>query len=97
MFCDRFGYPILQDRFRDALRRMCKNTGVPYHSKHPAHAFRHTHVKRLDEAGISETAIQQRIGHTKGSKITRIYTHSDEIMRKDTINIYAEYKRVKNI
>ncbi|MBC1522045.1 hypothetical protein HB912_10350 [Listeria aquatica] len=67
---------------------------IQHHENQPAH-FSDTHVKRLDEAGLSETAIQQRIGHVKGSKITRIHTHSDEVIRKDTINIYLEYKKGK--
>ncbi|MFC0492542.1 tyrosine-type recombinase/integrase [Listeria grayi] len=69
--------------------------GVPYHDKHPAHAFRHTHVKRLDESGVSETAIQQRIGHVKGSKITKVYNHADDLLKLDTIDKYKAYKSAK--
>lgn len=94
---NRKGYPIIHNSFREALKRICTRTGVPYHSKHPAHAFRHTHVKRLDEAGVSETAIQQRIGHKKGSRITRIYNHSDELLRRETIEKYSDYKSVKGL
>ncbi|EAC8477249.1 site-specific integrase [Listeria monocytogenes] len=93
---NRIGYPILQNSFRETLRRICARTGVPYHDKHPAHAFRHTHVKRMVEAGISTTAIQQRVGHAKGSKITVSYTHADEVMRAETIRRYADYKKTKN-
>lgn len=92
---NRRGYPIIQNSFREALKRICKRTDVPYHDKHPAHAFRHTHVKRLDEAGVSETAIQQRIGHVKGSKITKVYNHADDLLRIDTIDKYNSYKSVK--
>lgn len=42
---NRKGYPIIQNSFREALKRICERTGVSYHSKHPAHAFRHTHAK----------------------------------------------------
>ncbi|WP_415878081.1 tyrosine-type recombinase/integrase [Listeria monocytogenes] len=47
-------------------------------AKHSAHTFRQTHVKSLDEAGISETFVQQSIGHVKGSKITKVYNHVDK-------------------
>lgn len=66
-----------------------------YHAKHPTHAFRHKHVKRIDEAGISETAVQQRIGHVKGSKITKVYNHADESLRIDAIKIYTDCKSAK--
>ncbi|MBC2368138.1 tyrosine-type recombinase/integrase [Listeria booriae] len=90
------GYPLLQNYVRSCLARICKRTNIPYHTNHPIHAFRHTHVKRLDEAGLTETAIQQRIGHTKGSKITRAYTHMDEALNLQTIDIYSSYKKAKD-
>lgn len=68
---------------------------IQHHENQPTH-FSNTHVKRLDETGLSETAIQQRIGHTKGSQITKFYTHSDEVMRLETVQQYAEYKKIKN-
>ncbi|MBC2286001.1 tyrosine-type recombinase/integrase, partial [Listeria booriae] len=83
------GFHVLQNYIRACLKRICTRVDVPYHTKHPIHAFRHTHVKRLDEAGLNETAIQQRIGHTKGSKITKAYTHMDDALNIQTIDIYS--------
>ncbi|WP_239255474.1 tyrosine-type recombinase/integrase [Listeria ilorinensis] len=91
------GWPVSAATFRLALKRICERTGVPYHKKHPLHAFRHTHVKRLDEAGIPLTAIQQRIGHARGSQTTMVYKHADDTTRKNTIDQYTQFKKEKKI
>lgn len=71
------GYPLYSGYLRDHLKRVCKRANVKYRDNHALHAFRHTHVKHLIEAGVPEVSIQKRIGHAKSSSVTRIYTHSD--------------------
>jgi len=49
------------------------------------HIFRHTHISFLAEQGIPLEAIQDRVGHTRGSRVTDIYLHvtqktKDEIL-----------------
>ncbi|MGT2941651.1 tyrosine-type recombinase/integrase [Streptococcus cristatus] len=39
------------------------------------HIFRHTRISFLDEQGIPLEAIQDRVGHTRGSRVTDIYLH----------------------
>lgn len=39
------------------------------------HIFRHTHISFLAEQGIPLEAIQDRVGHTRGSRVTQIYLH----------------------
>ena len=39
------------------------------------HIFRHTHISFLSEQGIPLEAIQDRVGHTRGSRVTDIYLH----------------------
>lgn len=39
------------------------------------HIFRHTHISFLAEQGIPLEAIQDRVGHTRGSRVTDIYLH----------------------
>ncbi|MFC0277108.1 HAD family hydrolase [Enterococcus devriesei] len=40
-----------------------------------AHIFRHTHISFLAEQGIPLEAIQDRVGHSRGSRVTEIYLH----------------------
>lgn len=47
------------------------------------HIFRHTHISFLAEKKIPLEAIQERVGHTKGSKVTQIYLHVTKNMKKD--------------
>lgn len=39
------------------------------------HIFRHTHISFLAEQGVPLEAIQDRVGHTRGSRVTQIYLH----------------------
>ncbi|WP_316246083.1 tyrosine-type recombinase/integrase [Streptococcus sp. Marseille-P6264] len=39
------------------------------------HIFRHTHISFLAEQGIPLEAIQDRVGHTRGSRGTDIYLY----------------------
>ena len=39
------------------------------------HIFRHTHISFLAEKKIPLEAIQDRVGHTRGSRVTQIYLH----------------------
>lgn len=51
------------------------------------HIFRHTHISFLAEKKVPLEAIQERVGHTKGSKVTQIYLHVTKNMKKDITNI----------
>ncbi|WP_167630049.1 tyrosine-type recombinase/integrase [Listeria valentina] len=92
IFNDKIGRPMLHTTFRKAIKSVCYKTGVTYHTKHPIHAFRHTHAKRLADAGVNEIAIQQRLGHTLGSQVTKVYMHADDKTSKEAIHIYANRK-----
>lgn len=39
------------------------------------HIFRHTHISFLAEQGVPLEAIQDRVGHSRGSRVTEIYLH----------------------
>ena len=39
------------------------------------HIFRHTHISFLAKQGIPLEAIQDRVGHSRGSRVTEIYLH----------------------
>lgn len=48
------------------------------------HIFRHTHISFLAEQGVPLEAIQDRVGHTRGSRVTDIYLHVTQ-KTKDSI------------
>ena len=48
------------------------------------HIFRHTHISYLAEQGVPLEAIQERVGHNRGSRVTEIYLHVTKKM-KNTI------------
>ncbi|MBT0897419.1 site-specific integrase [Streptococcus macedonicus] len=48
------------------------------------HIFRHTHISFLAEQGVPLEAIQDRVGHNRGSRVTNIYLHVTQ-KTKDTI------------
>ena len=48
------------------------------------HIFRHTHISFLAEQGVPLEAIQDRVGHNRGSRVTDIYLHVTQ-KTKDTI------------
>lgn len=51
------------------------------------HIFRHTHVSFLAEKGVPLEAIQERVGHTSGSRVTSIYLHVTKNMKKDITHL----------
>lgn len=85
------GEHIYREKFRKFLIKVCNLAEVDYHHKHSVHAFRHTHVKKLVESGVPEISIQQRIGHSKHSAVTKSYMHSDDNMAKKAIEQYEKY------
>lgn len=83
--------PILHSRFRYTLERISLHAGVENFRGRSVHAFRHTHVKNLVEAGVPEVTIQQRIGHSKDSTVTKRYMHSDEGMNRRAVEQYEKF------
>ncbi|WP_208293614.1 tyrosine-type recombinase/integrase [Paenilisteria rocourtiae] len=90
------GRHIYKEQFRVFIEKVCKESGVHYHKKHAIHALRHTHVKKLVESGVPEISIQQRIGHSKNSVVTKSYMHADEKMAKVTIEQYEKFISASN-
>ncbi|MBC1522446.1 site-specific integrase [Listeria aquatica] len=76
------GSTIGRSAVRRYIHKICKASGVRYHEKHAIHAFRHTHIKQLVEAGVPQVVIQKRIGHSKNSAITAHYMHTDNKMNE---------------
>lgn len=51
------------------------------------HIFRHTHISFLAEQGVPLEAIQERVGHNSGSRVTSIYLHVTKSMKKDITHL----------
>lgn len=78
MFVNETGTPIDATSYRKYIRRVQKKLGLP---EKTVHMMRHTFVTEMYEKGIDEMTVQEIIGHTKGSNITRmVYSH----LRKET-------------
>lgn len=60
------------------------------------HIFRHTHISYLAEKNVPLEAIQERVGHTKGSKVTQIYLHVTNNMKKDITSVIDSLTDNKN-
>ena len=61
-----------QDRFRTAIARACKASGVPTFSPHD---LRHRRVSLLHEQGVSWARIGEAVGHGDIVTTARTYTH----------------------
>lgn len=83
------GSTIGSNGVRYYLRKVCEKAKVSYHDKHAIHAFRHTHIKQLVEAGVPHVTIKQRVGHARNSNMTYHYMHSDEKMQSIAAEKYS--------
>ena len=61
--------PIISNLSIDTDNKISSNKHIS------THIFRHTHISFLAEQGIPLEAIQDRVGHTRGSRVTDIYLH----------------------
>jgi len=77
----RLGTPLkVGDVDRYVLKPICKRLGIP---KGTMHAFRHGRVSRMQDAGVNETVILTKIGHSS-LRMTRRYTHFSHEQRRAT-------------
>lgn len=74
------GKPIQYNAYRIHLHTYCD--GVTSKNVTP-HIFRHTHASILAENGVDYETISRRLGHSKGSPITKeVYIHVTHTMQK---------------
>ena len=80
LFVQEDGKPMNPCSLTDWLRTFAKRHGLPHINPH---AFRHTHASILYLGGIDSISISKRLGHSKVSTTTDIYSHiirqADEI------------------
>lgn len=66
------GKPMNPDSVNDWLERFSEKYGLPHINPH---AFRHTHTSILYFNGVDSISISKRLGHSKVSTTTDIYSH----------------------
>lgn len=81
LFQDK-GKPIKYDAYLAYVRKTCENITCKHITPH---TFRHTHASILAENGVDYEAISRRLGHEKGSPVTReVYIHvTQKMLSKD--------------
>ncbi len=82
------GYPYINNTLIQRMQRIMKRIDIKKHLT--PHAFRHTHISMMTEAGDSLKTIMDKVGHKKPETTLKIYTHATEQMKtKSTKNITA--------
>lgn len=81
LFTTDSGLPINSATFRKSFERALKQLKIPHR---PVHSIRHTFITECYEKGVDEMTVQEIVGHSKGSNITRmIYTHLRKENKKE--------------
>lgn len=81
VFVNPTGSPIDANSYRKYLKKVQKELGLKIKT---VHCIRHTFVTEMYEKGVDEMTVQEIIGHTKGSNITRdVYTHLRQENKKE--------------
>lgn len=81
VFVNDTGTPIDANSYRKYVKTVQKRLGLPTKN---IHCIRHTFVTECFERGVDEMTVQEIIGHTKGSNITReVYTHLRKENKKE--------------
>lgn len=83
------GGHVSADRFNTRMKRLLKIAGLP--SNLSPHAFRHTHISLLAEAGANLDEIMERVGHGD-AKITRsIYLHITKTRKREVAQKFSAF------
>ena len=72
LFSDPEGNPLCPERVGYLLRKLSQRYGLPPMN---AHAFRHTQASVLFFQGVDSVTISKRLGHSRVSTTTDIYSH----------------------
>lgn len=81
VFVNPAGTPIDANSYRKYLKTVQRKLGLKIKT---VHCIRHTFVTEMYEKGVDEMTVQEIIGHTKGSNITRdVYTHLRQEDKKE--------------
>lgn len=85
------GYPYLVKNIGDRMRRLMKHINLE--KKLTPHAFRHTHISMLAEAGTELPTIMERVGHEDPNTTLKVYTHVTNKMKVKSIENISNHNR----
>ena len=74
------------DSLSKALQRVERRAGVPHIGMH---GLRHTMATNAVRAGVSLRVVQQIVGHASFALTARVYTHPDEEMLREAVDMAA--------
>jgi len=77
------GYPYITKSIANRMRRLLKFTDMEKHLTQ--HAFRHTHIFMMTEAGSELPTIMKKVGHEDPNTILKVYTHVTEKMKVKSV------------
>jgi integrase len=82
VFTTRTGRPVEPRNLLRSFARICDNAGI---RKIRVHALRHTAASLLKDLGVPARDAQMILGHAHISTTQQIYTHVDEVARRDAL------------
>jgi integrase len=83
VFTTRTGRPVEPRNLVRTFIRICDNSGL---RKIRVHALRHTTASLLKDLGVPARDAQMILGHAHISTTQQIYTHVDEVARRDALS-----------
>jgi Site-specific recombinase XerD len=81
------GYPELRRTLGCRLKVYLKKAKIMKNIT--LHGFRHTHVSLLAEAGVSLSAIQERLGHENSKTTKNIYLHMTKNVNREIVSRFT--------
>lgn len=82
VFTTRTGRPVEPRNLVRSFARICDNAGL---RKIRVHALRHTTASLLKDLGVPARDAQMILGHAHVSTTQQIYTHVDEVARREAL------------
>src|SRR5690625_294603 len=87
------GYPYITKSIANRMKRLLKFMDTEKHLT--PHAFRHTHISMMTEAGSELPTIMKRVGHEDPNTTLKIYTHVTEKMKvKSVENVTLHHSNI---
>ena len=82
MFTTKTGRPVEPRNLVRSFTRICEANGI---RRIRVHALRHTTASLLKQLGVPPRDAQVILGHAHVTTTQQIYTHVDEVARRDAL------------
>lgn len=83
--------PIYNDSYKDSLKSICENAGLP---RITLHNLRHTFATRCIEAGMMPKTLQRILGHSNIQTTMDLYVHVTDDHKRDEMERISDYLNV---